>query len=556
MQHDANVDQENLLAAVDDAIENTLSRIMETTESRLNSFADGNDLAVRGVVSFPVSSNEKCTAAAPNVCTDLAVTVSVSHRTSVSQADIRNAMLEEDVVATLAANIPVSSAYTGDLSVQADMILNLDGVPSAEMSADETALLERVTLDFLRKRLDGGYTITDARVFGQNLVSTKEATTLSPAGDNLVLSGRHRKHTSTDEGGRTLRALRALQSSSAGSLEVSVRITGESRNPRKRDLERKVEDTIDSEGERFSNDLREAAEMDPVVSRSSYFDDILPVTSKPVDGPDSSPGPAPQVDSNNNSSGNDSGPPIGIIIGAIVGGVLSIAVAAFLYIKFFGGKSKQQKEFHQQVISYGSSQRFDDGFGDDAYKSMHSTKNKNSYKDEKMARRSSFGGSGGGGPLPSDIYGKSSYDLASKGQIPAKVPMDGGAAVPGAVSQKNKASYDLESKMQFNGGSAGAVPGNSRIQNKMAYNGGGAPQGAAPRRASGTTPRRFSGTAPRRSSGTRGGPRRGSGSSGALRSSVTSNTSGSRNRPPNERRRSSSGELSAGFLGEEDLHFR
>ena len=557
MQHDANVDQENLLAAVDDSIEKTLLRLMETTGTNLKSFADGNDLAVRGVVSFPVSSDEKCTASAPMVCTDLAITVSVSHRTSASQADIRNAMLEEDVIATLAANIPVSSAYTGDLSVQADMILNLDGVPSAEMSADETALLERVTLDFLRTRLDGDYTITDAHVFGQNLISAKEATTLSPAGDNIVLSGRHRKH--AGEGGRALWApFRLLQSSSAGSLEVSVRITGESRNPRKRDLEQKVEDTIDSEGERFSNDLREAAEMDPVVSRSSYFDDILPVTSKPADGPDTSPAPAPQVNSNGDGSGNDGGPPIGIIIGAIVGGVLAIAVAAFLYIKgVFGGKTKQQKEFQQQVQSYGSSQRFDEVFGDDAYKSFHKV-NKNSYKEEKMARRSSFGGNGGGGgPVPSDVYAKSSYDLASKGQLPAKVSMGGGAAIPGAVSQKNKAGYGLESKMQYNGGSAGAVPSNSRIQNKMAYNGGGAPPGAAaPRRASGTAPRRTSGTAPRRSSGTRGGPRRGSGSSGALRSSITSNTSGGRNRPPNERRRSSSGELSAGFQGEEDLHFR
>ena len=156
--------------------------------------------------------------------------------------------------------------------------------------------------------------------------------------------------------------------------------------------------------------------------------------------------------------------------------------------------------------------------------------------------------------MPSDVYAKSSYDLALKGQLPAKVSMGGGAAIPGAVSQKHKG---FESKMQYNGGSAGAVPSNSRIQNKMAYNGGGAPPGAAaPRRASGTAPRRTSGTAPRRSSGIRGGPRRGSGSSGALRSSITSNTSGGRNRPPNERRRSSSGELSAGFLGEEDLHFR
>ena len=349
MQHDANVEQENLLAAVDDAIENTLTRIMETSGTKLKSFADEDDLAVRGVVSFPVSSGEKCTASAPNVCTDLAITVSVSHQVSASQADIRNAMLEQDIVATLAANIPVSSAYTGDLSVQADMILNLDGVPNMEMNADETSLLERVTLDFLQARLDGEYTITDAHVFGQNLVSTNEATTLSPAGDNLVLSGRHRKH-GGEGGGRSLRALRTnfssyrlLQSSSAGSLEVSVRITGESRNPRKRDLEQKVEDTIDSEGERFSNDLREAAEMDPVVSRSSYFDDILPVTSKPVDGPDTSPGPAPQVNSNGEGNGNNSGPPIGIIIGAIVGGVLAIAVAAFLYIKgVFGGKSKQQ----------------------------------------------------------------------------------------------------------------------------------------------------------------------------------------------------------------------
>ena len=562
MQHDANVDQENLLAGVDDVIESTLSRIMETTGTNLNSFADGDDLAVRGVVSFPVSSDAECTASAPDVCTDLAITVSVSHRTSASQADIRNAMLEEDVIATLAANLPLSSAYTGDLSVQADMILNLDGVPSAEMNADETALLERVTLDFLRTRLDGDYTITDAHVFGQNLVSAKTATTLSPAGDNVVLSGRHRKH--ADEGGRALRApLRLLQSSSAGSLEVSVRITGESRNPRKRDLEQKVEDTIDSEGERFSNDLREAAEMDPVVSRSSYFDDILPVTSKPVDGPNTSPVPAPQVNNSNGAgNGKDGGPPIGIIIGAIVGGVLAIAVAAFLYIKgVFGGKSKQQKEFQQQFQSYWSSERFDQDFGDDAYKSFHSAKNKSSYQDEKMARRSSFGGSGGGGPLPSDVYAMSSYDLASKGHLPAKASMGGGATDHGAVSQKNKAAYDLERKMQNNG------PSNARIQNKLAYNGAGAPPGAAPRRASGTAPRRSSGTAPRRSSGTRGGPRRGSsatsntsGSRNRLpnerRRSSTSNTSGGRNRLPNERRRSSSGDLSTGFLGEEDLHFR
>ena len=59
------------------------------------------------------------------------------------------------ILESLAANIPVSSAYTGDLSVQADMILNLDGVPNMEMNADEMSLLERVTLFEATKHSSG-----------------------------------------------------------------------------------------------------------------------------------------------------------------------------------------------------------------------------------------------------------------------------------------------------------------------------------------------------------------------------------------------------------------
>lgn len=61
LQHDADVDQEKLLEVVDAAIENTLTRIMGMAGADLKSFADGDDLAIRGVVGFPVSSDEKCT---------------------------------------------------------------------------------------------------------------------------------------------------------------------------------------------------------------------------------------------------------------------------------------------------------------------------------------------------------------------------------------------------------------------------------------------------------------------------------------------------------------
>ena len=371
-----------------------------------------------------------CTPAPGVVCVDVATTVTVSHSPAVQRQNVRHELLLQ--VDAIESRLPYQTTYTGNQSVQADMVVNLQGVPPRDMGNEEIDLFEKVMLKFISERLGDDYDISGAEVISQSSGGEGGAT-----GIRRLLSrfdgGHHRG--------------RSLQSSSAGALDVTVRVTGENRNPRKRQLEEKIEDAIDNDSVAFTEELTTAAKRDPVVS--AYFEKVEEVSSKPVDGEDSPPGPSPAL---NSSGGSGDGPSIGLIIGCVLGGIVAIAVAVLLYVKGVveGDKKKKQEHFEQQLSSFGTSQRFD-GY-------------------DNRNQPPPYAGNGGVTPT---MYGNGSIEKQNgygKERAPAKMRLQ-------------PMQYSSNSKLAYNGAGGRASTrqiqaGESRSKHdaKLAYNGAPAPQ--------------------------------------------------------------------------------
>ena len=375
-----------------------------------------------------------CIPAPGFVCVDVATTVTVSHSPAVQRQNVRHELLS--LVDNIKSLLPYQTTYTGNQSVQADMVVNLQGVPPRDMGREEIDLFEKVMLNFISEKLGNDYDISGAEVISQSSGGEGGATGI-------------RRLLSHFDGGH--HHGRSLQSSSAGALDVTVRITGESRNPRKRQLEEKIEDAIDNDSVAFTEELATAAKRDPVVS--AYFEKVEEVSSKPVDGEDSPPAPSPALNSSGGGGSGD-GPSIGLIIGCVLGGIVAIAIAALLYVKgVVGGdkKKKKQEHFEQQLSSFGTSQRF------------------GGYDDRQQPPR--YAGNGNMNPA---IYGKGSIEKQNgyeKDRVPAKMQSIYGA--PGAAALQSKRALAANigeanvSRMQPMHSS------NSKFDAKLAYNGAG-----------------------------------------------------------------------------------
>ena len=398
------------------------------------------------------------------ICVGVATTVTVQHSPTVQRPNVRHALLS--LVDDIKNILPFQTTYTGNQSVQADMVVNLQGVPPRDMNKEETDLFERVMLNFVSEKLRDDYDISGAEVISQSSGGTGSGRrSLMPDSAEIRHSNRGR----------------SLQSSSAESLAVTVRVTGESRNPRKRQLEDKIEDTIDNNSVAFTEELTSAAKQDPVVS--AYFERVEEVSARPVDGEDSPPGPSPGV---LNSSSGETGPNIGLIVGCVIGGIVAIAAAVLLYVKgAVGGskKKKNQQSFERELSSFGSSQRFD------GYES----------------KPPPYSGNGGASIKPA-MYGNGIFEQRGYENTKLPMPMQTKKQIygaPGTAAMQSKKAFanhgdasrsrsqrvhgndsTLDAKLAYNGAPTN-MPGRARqtqsgpsrkFDTKLAYNGAPVPQ--------------------------------------------------------------------------------
>ena len=401
-----------------------------------------------------------CTPAPGFVCVDVATTVTVSHSPAVQRQNVRHALLS--LVDNIKSLLPYQTTYTGNQSVQADMLINLQGVPPRDMGREEIDLFEKVMLNFISEKLGDDYDISGAEVISQS--SGGEGGT---AGIRRILSrfdGGHRR-------------VRSLQSSSAGALDVTVRVTGESRNPRKRQLEEKIEDAIDNDSAAFTEELTTAAKRDPVVS--AYFEKVEEVSSKPVDGEDSPPGPSPALNSSGGGGSGD-GSNIGLIIGCVLGGIVAIAIAVLLFVKGVVGsdkKKRKQEHFEQQLSSFGTSQRFG-GYDDRQQPPPHAG---NGGMKPAMYANDSIEKERVSAKLQS-IYGApGAVALQSKRALAANI----GEASVNRMQPMHSSNSKLDAKLAYNGAigraSTRQIQGSqsrSRLDAKLAFNGASSPQGS------------------------------------------------------------------------------
>ena len=528
------------------------------------------------------------------ICVGVATTVTVSHSSAVQRQNVRHALLSP--VDDIKNILPFQTTYTGNQSVQADMVVNLQGVPPRDMNREETELFERVMLSFVSERLRDDYDISGAEVISQSSGG------IGSGGRSLMPDSAANHHYRG----------RSLQSSSAESLAVTVRVTGESRNPRKRQLEDKIEDVIDNDSIAFTEELTSAAKQDTVVS--AYFERVEEVSAKPVDGEDSPPGPSPGVLS---SSGGETRPNIGLIVGCVIGGIVAIAAAVLLYVKgAVGGskKKKNQQTFERELRSFGSSQRFDgyesksppySGNGGAGIKpAMYG--NIQGYENTKLpmkmqTKKQIYGAPGTAAIKPKRAfvnYGEASMSRNQRmhgndSTLDAKLAYNGAPTnnmppVGRASARQNQSgpSRKFDAKLAYNGATvpqrSRQMPANGRsnirdnLERKLAMNGGpiagsvragnGQRSNSRPMRTAGDSVSSASGGNRMRrqgyhsSQGTRPSPGRGSRQpthsldSAPPRGGRTSRTShGSQSSRMNESGLSSN---SGGFRGEEDLHFR
>ena len=68
-------------------------------------------------------------------CVDVATTVTVSHSRAVKRQNVRHSLLS--LVDNINSLLPYQTTYTGNQSVQADMVVNLQGVPPRDMGSEE-----------------------------------------------------------------------------------------------------------------------------------------------------------------------------------------------------------------------------------------------------------------------------------------------------------------------------------------------------------------------------------------------------------------------------------
>ncbi len=523
------------------------------------------------------------------MCVGVATTVTIQHSPTVPRQNVRHALLS--LVDDIKNILPFQTTYTGNQSVQADMVVNLQGVPPRDMNKEETDLFERVMLNFVSEKLRDDYDISGAEVISQSSGGTG--------------SGRRSLKPDSAESHHNNRG-RSLQSSSAAeSLAVTVRVTGESRNPRKRQLEQKIEDVIDNDSVAFTEELTSAAKQDPVVS--AYFERVEEVSARPVDGEDSPPGPSPGV---LNSSGGETGPNVGLIIGCVIGGIVAIAAAALLYVKGAVGwsRKKKQQSFERQLSSFGSSQRFD-GYeskpppysgnsGAGIQPAMYGNGiPENAKMPMKMqTKKEIYGAPGTTAIQPKRAfanYGEASMSRSQRmhdndSTLDAKLAYNGAPTnMPGRARQTQSGpSRKFDTKLAYNGASgpqsSRQMPANGRsnsrdnLERKIAMNGGAIAgsvsvnnsqrSNSRPMRTAGDSVSSASGGNRMRrqgyhsSQGTRPSTGRGSRQSthsldsAPPRGGRTSRTShGSQSSRINESALSSN---SGGFRGEEDLHFR
>ena len=529
------------------------------------------------------------------ICVGVATTVTVSHSSTVQRQNVRHALLSP--VDDIKNILPFQTTYTGNQSVQADMVVSLQGVPPRDMNREETELFERVMLSFVSERLRDDYDISGAEVISQSSGG------IGSGGRSLMPDSAENHHNNRG---------RSLQSSSAESLAVTVRVTGESRNPRKRQLEDKIEDVIDNDSIAFTEELTSAAKQDTVVS--AYFERVEEVSAKPVDGEDSPPGPSPGVLS---SSGGETRPNVGLIVGCVIGGIVAIAAAVLLYVKgAVGGskKKKNQQTFERELRSFGSSQRFDgyesksppySGNGGGGIKpAMYG--NIQGYENTKLpmkmqTKKQIYGAPGTAAIKPKRAFANYGEASMSRNQrmhgndstLDAKLAYNGAPTnnmppVGRASARQNQSgpSRKFDTKLAYNGATvpqrSRQMPVNGRsnirdtLERKLAMNGGpiagsvrvgnGQRSNSRPMRTAGDSASSASGGNRMRrqgyhsSQGTRPSPGRGSRQpthsldSAPPRGGRTSRTShGSQSSRMNESGLSSN---SGGFRGEEDLHFR
>ena len=100
------------------------------------------------------------------ICVGVATTVTVSHSSTVQRQNVRHALLSP--VDDIKNILPFQTTYTGNQSVQADMVVSLQGVPPRDMNREETELFERVMLSFVSERLRDDYDISGAEVISQS----------------------------------------------------------------------------------------------------------------------------------------------------------------------------------------------------------------------------------------------------------------------------------------------------------------------------------------------------------------------------------------------------
>jgi len=593
LQYSADLQEEAVMSTVDSSVRGALDSTMRQFGTDLNWLAEYHGFNVVGVLSFPVQSQEDCMPAPGFVCIDVATTVTVSHSPAVQRPNVRHALLS--LVHNIKAILPYQTTYTGNQSVQADMVVNLQGVPPRDMGREEVDLFERVVLNFVSEKLGDDYDISGAEVISQSSGGT------GSGGRSLL---------SSSAGG--LHRGRSLQSSSAESLAVTVRVTGESRNPRKRQLEEKIEDAIDNDSVAFTEELTSAAKQDPVVS--AYFERVEKVSAKPVDGEDSPPGPSPGG-LNSNGGGTGEGPSIGLIIGCVLGGIVAISAAVLLYVKGVVGGSKKKKQnqqnFEQQLSSFGASQRFDgyenkpppyagnDGTGIKPVMYGNGLVDKQAYKNTKLQTNMQVYGAPGAAAMQSKKalanHGEASMSRiqpmhGNNPKLDAKLAYNGAPLPPGGRAstrqiQSGPSRSKLDAKLAYNGASGSQSSrqmqsnrSNSRddLERKIAMNGGaiagsmrvGDGQPRSMRSAGDSMSSAPGGNRARRqdyhsSQGMRPSTSRGSlqsldsaPSRGRPTSRTSQGSQSSRYSNFNESGLSSNSGNSGGFRGEEDLHFR
>ncbi len=237
-------------------------------------------------------------------CDTVETEVSISYLGDLDEGQVSFRVLQ--LVNAVVANLNKGSLvveYTGEESLDTNMMITLSGVPFKSMSPNEIGYFQGVTKGFLKQKEYGSLEILSVEVQKQKLYQRR----------HLVSAN------STDSPVNSIEEEHLLREGlSSGVIDIQTKVTGKYRPPLPGlNFEDLVEDSINADDGSFREELKSGGSMDPSVTNSfgTYFTTVEQIYAKPIPSvPTKS--PTLQYDPNDKNGGLSGPISIAIVVGA------------------------------------------------------------------------------------------------------------------------------------------------------------------------------------------------------------------------------------------------